>query len=279
MLRTKINISNIITSGGTLSVPFNLSFSPETQQYDFIEKNFEEVKNGYINETIDYEKVKLSPYYLFEDNLSKLYSIKLNPHFFIGSDWTTGNTNILDIGFTSDDIIYRRKRIDNSFLRLLFYDSIDPKTQNLLYFSVVFLNGGDLYSKYLQSGSTSGLTCEFIIEDPKYSNELRTSEGFFTYLFKEDLINSNIKSIYLKVEFNNAADGNTTLFTKEKPTGLGFTVKELYDNMYFKIYCKFDETINNYVYWFDGLSPENSDLTNKKIKNVLNLEIYQARLL
>lgn len=410
MLKTKINISDIITNGGTVNIPLNLSFSPETQQYDFIEKNFEEVKNGYINETIDYEKVKLSPHYevthitqgeisytykgewredlpysvndvtlhnenyyilnvntteitktmagtpdqatielnetgsdlrvgmlvkeiggsgdisdfnirivsinddnkisfnqdVYEyfavdedmifltnwvgllgewiiaydsNNFKKIYSIKINPHFFIDNNWTTENTKILDIGFTNDDVIYRRKRVDNSFLRLLFYDSPDPKTQNLLYFSIVFLDGGDLYSKYLQSGSTSGLSCEFIVEDPKYTNELRTSEGFFTYLFKDDFINSDIKTIYLKIEFNNASDGNITLFTKTKPTGVGYTIKELYENMYFKIYCKYDTNINNYVYWFDDLLPEISNSPNKKIKNVLNIEIYQARLL
>ena len=54
------------------------------------------------------------------------------------------------LGFTDDDIYLQKNKVKQSFLRFSFYDSPDPLTQNLLYYSTVFMNAGELYGEYIK---------------------------------------------------------------------------------------------------------------------------------
>lgn len=53
--------------------------------------------------------------------------------------------------FTDDDVFFQKSKLKKSFLRLSFYDSPDPKTQSLLYYSTIFINERDLFAKYLKN--------------------------------------------------------------------------------------------------------------------------------
>lgn len=55
-------------------------------------------------------------------------------------------------------------------------------------------------------------------------------------------------NLYVRVDFNNALNGLMTVLTKNKAPERGFTMKELKDNMFNKITCKYSEELNKYIY-------------------------------
>jgi hypothetical protein len=147
------------------------------------------------------------------------------------------------LNFTDSDVFNQKKKVSQSFLRLSFYSSKDPIEQKLLYYSTIFLDGGELYGKYIKqlnylkrNGILNGAY------DELYENSLvtlyfgdrnndkdgsrvdtkitvtneydrtKSSEGFNLYLFSEDKIfesENGEKTIYMKVEFNHAGNGKT----------------------------------------------------------------------
>lgn len=56
--------------------------------------------------------------------------------------------------FTDDDVFYQKSKLANTFIRLSFYDSPDPKTQSLLYYSTIYMDEGELFKKYLENTKT-----------------------------------------------------------------------------------------------------------------------------
>lgn len=89
------------------------------------------------------------------------------------------------LGFVNNDVKYQKSKLTKSFLRLSFYDSDNIGNQNLLQTSTIFLDGGELFAKYI-----------------KYINT------------EEEYIASN-KNIYTKTEYD--------LLTDDKKSNLGFT--------------------------------------------------------
>ena len=60
------------------------------------------------------------------------------------------------LGFTDDDIFYQKNKVGKSFLRLSFYNGKNPNTSDLLYTSIVFMNEGSLYKKFLDYSQGGG---------------------------------------------------------------------------------------------------------------------------
>ena len=92
----------------------------------------------------------------------------------------------------------------------------------LLFYSTIFLDSGELYEKYIKNidkkiknqnislvnDNTLGndnLTVSFNVCD-RY-NRSKSSEGFYLYLFPDDIDNNKERTIYMKVEFNHAGYG------------------------------------------------------------------------
>lgn len=148
------------------------------------------------------------------------------------------------LNFTNEDVLYQKNKLKKSFIRLLFYDSRDIKTQKLLFYSTVFLDSGVLYGKYTNNINTEGyvsktgvtgltgidvnyeynptnnidtvdetkrLSTRISIYD-KY-NSSSCSEGFYLYLFAETASLYTPKKIFMKVEYNHAGYGRTIPFT------------------------------------------------------------------
>ena len=153
------------------------------------------------------------------------------------------------LGFTDEDVYNQKNRIKKTFIRLSFYDSKDPLTQNLLYYSTIFLDSGDLFGKFVKrkawlsededydealnpvvwsSASTSdpcsAVTCQMMVND-EY-DMTRSGEGFNLYLFRADApIENELQNIYMKVEFNHAGYGRTVPLIRW-PKELGADGKE-----------------------------------------------------
>ena len=158
------------------------------------------------------------------------------------------------LNFTNDDVMYHKRNISKSFLRLSFYDSDDPNTQNLLAMSTIFMDGNKLYKIYLDNSNPNlyddygfvdmknGEYSEYIgvSKEPFYiggdgiwtydkayrldssfvvknifENE-KSSEGFFLYLFKDFSSELHERNIYLRIQFNHAGEGKTVNFLVPK---------------------------------------------------------------
>ena len=206
---------------------------------------FKEKKEELIPDIIDYEKKCFEPY----SRSSSINSITFN--LFLrdrsGSDtWSSsddkgwnkykmdengnfstdglskGNGDLLGmLNFTDDDIFYQKNKVGKSFLRLSFYNSKNPFKQMLLYYSTIFLNSGELYSKYIrnidkkisgelvnnQTLKNDSLSLTFNVSDRYDRNN--SSEGFYLYLYPDGLDGTTERTIYMKAEFNHAGYGKT----------------------------------------------------------------------
>lgn len=54
------------------------------------------------------------------------------------------------LGFTNSDIRYQKNKLSRSFIRIMFYDSMNTGNQNLLYYSTIFVDSGKLFGKYIK---------------------------------------------------------------------------------------------------------------------------------
>lgn len=205
------------------------------------------------------------------------------------------------LNFTDNDIFYRKKKVGQSFLRLLFYTSPDPIEQKLLYYSTVFLDDGELYGKYIrqlqlvkQNGDwernhtnavsrinenafvvlySGGTRVDSEITITNEYNKNKSSEGFNIYLFGEDKylnIENSGKTIYMRVEFNHAGNGKTTPLIKW-PSKDGNYVPLTTDNFIESLYIpvKLGYINGKYVYTFKGCKCDN---------NNIKLVLYEPKL-
>lgn len=193
--------------------------------------------------------------------------------FYIESGTTSDLIGYLN--FTDNDVYFRKKKVSQSFIRLLFYNSMDPVEQKLLYYSTVFLDGGILYGKYLKqlNDSNSGKlslnneneNCKVVLtrdgDNPVdtrlvITNEFdrtKSAEGFNLYLFAEDhnLLDENgEKTIYMRVEFNHAGNGKTIpmiMWPKRNNVFVPLTTENFIESLYIPV--KISYLNGRYVYY------------------------------
>lgn len=155
------------------------------------------------------------------------------------------------IGFTDNDVKYQKSRLTKSFLRLMYYTNTNPATQQLVGYSTIFMDGGNLLSKFIKYSNskdyykpkednsqqyisypgfpisvtkepfqTDGLTDAGEFESMRLSTQFvvsdrflskSSSEGFYIYLYK-DYSSELPKDLYMKVEFNHAGYGKKIPF-------------------------------------------------------------------
>lgn len=200
--------------------------------------------NGTVTEEIDGQvKPKDTE---FENNFNPVYN---------GTGLYNGVSSQSDLltylGFGVNDIRYQKSKLKKSFIRLMFYDSMNPADQNMLAYSTVFIDSGRAFMTYVKNinrskyktkdkddligarpdrePSGSDLTTEnvedyrissqFVIKGREHSDAC--SEGFYLYLWRDNFLGSYPQDIYMKVEFNHAGYGRTIpfmlpYFSKEK---------------------------------------------------------------
>lgn len=215
-------------------------------------------------------------------------------------DFVNSSNLIGFLGFTDDDIYNQKNRVKQSFLRLSFYDSIDPLTQNLLYYSTIFMDSGDLFGKYVKrktwleennedydhledpvvwsptanTDTCSAVTCQLMVND-EY-DMTRSGEGFNLYLFRQDApIENDVKTIYvyMKVEFNHAGVGRTVpliYWPKEDNKPKKLTIENYLKTLYIPIEITLGK--KGYVYSFpDAVTNRNNGIVWENERLVFNL--------
>lgn len=289
-----------------ITLPLTSNNATELNDEEVAHALFKEKREALIPDIIDYEKRCFSPCYKVSNKLEAVSDIRFNLYFRDRSEsdnWTSsdvmgwnqyklnGTTFTLDsnltegdllgfLNFTDDDVYYRKQKIAKSFLRLSFYDSKDPMTQQLLFYSTVFLDGGDLYGKYVKNVlkkienpelslvkdktlGVNNLTASFNISD-RY-NRSTSSEGFYLYMFPDGTMDGSEREIYMKVDFNHAGYGYTIPFMRPTsgssvltfgkiPTSLidpdDGDLKQYYNSIYIPVRIKYDTTLKDFVYYF-----------------------------
>ena len=279
---------------------------------------------------IDMEKVKFAPYYESGDTeVSALTASALtfNLHFrcredleeswrYTSSDtpiWNTidnypnitanneevGKSDMLYyLGFTDSDVQNQKAKIRKSFLRLSFYDSKDPLTQKLLYYSTIFMDSGELFGKYVKAreelrkagestnnivlvskdSEKNRLDCRFTVRDEYYTE--KCSEGFNIYYFPSDVILSenSEKTIYMKVEFNHAGFGRTIPFIACSVGQPNLSLEEYKDRLYIELKLKYIKKDDEYKYTY-FVTDEGKTIDIDKEKATITFNLFEPKLM
>ena len=177
------------------------------------------------------------------------------------------------LGFTDEDVYYRKSKLAMSFVRLSFYTSKDPVTQKLLYYSTSFLDATSLFGRFMKqsmlkydkygefettpivffpdNSASARVDCEIHIENE--FNNLASSEGFNLYLFGDDAdlkdSGKDYRTIYLKVEFNHAGNGKTIPMVMWPKSGGSFreiSVDTFINDLYIPVQIRYNN--DRFVY-------------------------------
>jgi len=219
---------------GVSATTINFTIPMEYQVVDnseLIEKEFVEVEvEKAINSILDYDRTRFSPINSSGRPLDKIiYKINmLNEGQYVD---TFGL-----IGFDNEDIKFRKSSFKQTFLSLLFYDSDNPMTQNIVTNASLYanLNTGDFLPSS-QSISSSGqpkdvsnIPINFILDNPLTSPR-GFAEGYYLYDYKDSLKIGEEKYLYMRAGFKNAKTGKSTnLMVKNTPQFIDKLLHELY---------------------------------------------------
>lgn len=223
----KINL-NTIGTGSTIN--FNIPTSLESQNVDqneLVERVFVNVEmEKAVNPIIDYERVRLSPINTgATSNNQSIKRVVYNLNLL-------GNSTYGSIGFTDDDIKFKKESFKQTYLELSFYDSDNPLSQNLISFVTLFskLNVSDLQSSgnIGQPKPANQIDLTFIL-DNELSNPLGFTEGYYLYNYKDEVLLNTPKYLYMRANFRNAKTGKiTNLMVKNTALPIDELVHELY---------------------------------------------------
>jgi hypothetical protein len=251
-----------------IKIPVSLDFNSVGQQ-EVVDKEFVNVEvEKSINPIIDYEKVRFTP---LNNDGNIIDNLIINLNFLGNSSPTTYG----EIGFTDDDIKFRKNRFLNSFLKLSFYDSDVTTNQNLVSIITIF---SKITIDYITALTENGEPAEggglpihandfpvtFKVQNPITIPE-GFAEGYYLYHFKSDVEKDSLdkKYLYMKAEFNNASLGTTTLFTT---TSNNLAINDLLSKLHVRylltrtdtgFYYKLDDTYNS----ADNISQTSNSVT------------------
>lgn len=237
------------------------------------------------------------------------------------------------LGFTDKDVRYQKSKLKKSFLRVMFYDSPNVSNQNLLAYYTVFMDSGSYFAKYARYIEKSGymtssninlngikvnreptqtsdnenidnntsvedienvrLSSQMSISD-KYSSD-KSSEGFYLYLWKDNMNGTVPTDIYMKVEFNHAGYGRTIPFmcpftdtssihpfktfkniqSDWSDENNGYDIKKYLKYSYIHFKYKYDKDTNRHIYYLDDsfYGP-----TVRFKDNSITLNLYEAKI-
>lgn len=238
------------------TIPIDNKIGLNLTQEDIVRRDYTDREfNKRLNRIVDMEKDVYYPKKKVKNNLLDVSQIQFFVHFrdrgdnnsFINENWTFNDTkewnitqyykkDMIDeksyfqpsdllcfLGFDDGDVYYQKQKIAKSFLRLSFYDSIDPKVQSLLGSSTVFLNEHELYLKYIKNTDYGKNFVKANTKNGFTDNFGRNSEfiGVSSEYVKED----NPKNITFKRDKN-----DKSLDYDDTRLSMKFTINNLYNS-------------------------------------------------
>ena len=96
------------------------------------------------------------PYNAYGNTESQVY--KIGTDEFINNNMN--NSDLLGfLYFTTNDVQNKRKKLEKSFLRITYFDSKDPLTQNMLGTSTIYLN----CDRYFDILYNNHIVCDYMV--------------------------------------------------------------------------------------------------------------------
>lgn len=268
-----IKISDLTgtTTDTMVNIPINLT-PQTTDQAELIKRKFIDVEvEKAINPILDYEKVRFSPTYLQSGNgiNSLVNNITYNIRMLGSAGFPNLPTMYSEIGMTNDDIKFGKKRFENSFLNLSFYDTDKPITQRLL-------SSINIYPRLLPMNvepwglpkPANQIPTTFILSNP-IINPDGFAEGFYIYNYKDEVKFNAPKVLYMRAKFNNASNGKTTNMMTD---GVPYYIDDLVNKLYTKYVLHRNNT--GYYYRIDTTYSNNVTVTGNDV--TINLYEIQA---
>lgn len=271
MNRYEININSVnsASTATTINIPINLEFQL-VDQAELIEDKFVNIEiEKAINPILDYEKARFVPINSFNNIIDK---IQYNVTF-------TGLSNTYSsIGFTDDDIKFRKNSFKLSFLKLNFYDTDKATDQRLISFVTLYPKITDSNLQPLNIAPplipstvkpANQIPISFELENPLF-NQKGIFEGFYLYNYKDEVTQTIPKELFMRATFNNAKNGKSTnLITSSS----AYTI----DNLVNKLYTKYILTRNNtgFFYQIDQTYSNNVIISG----NNITINLYQIQTL
>jgi len=255
----KIRISQLSGVTDTL-IKIPVTLTPRTtDQAEIVDRVFVDVEvEKAINPILDYEKARFTPIFTGVTENTLVQNVKYNIKFLNSSGFPTSPSFYSDIGVTDDDLRYGKKRFENSFINLSFYDTDKATDQRLISYINIFsrLTGADLQDL---SDPKPGLPkpASQVPISSSLSNPIRDpegfAEGFYIYNYKDEVTAETPKELYMRARYNNAANGTTTNMMTE---GIAYPIDDLVNKLYTRYvlyrnttgyYYAIDETYSNNV--------------------------------
>ena len=264
--RYKIKIdSSTATTATTINIPINMGFQIVDQanviNRDFVNKEVEKA----INPILDYEKSRFTPKVGGTLVKNIMYDVR-----FLSATSLASPTKYSEIGISDDDITFGKKRFENSFLTLSFYDTDIAMNNRLVSFTNIFprLTVADLLDNGLPKPAAD-IFLTFPLADPiKRPDEF--AEGFYMYHYRDEVIPNVPKELFMRATFNNAAEGTST----NMMTGnAALPINDLVNNLYTKYILTRDST--GYFYEVDESYSTNVSSSGEDVTVIL----YQIQAL
>lgn len=258
----KINLKTLTigATATTINIPLTLEHQL-IDQNELINTKFVnvEVENA-INPILDYEKTRFIP----SGSTGIVNKITYALTFINNAN------NFESIGFTNDDIKFRKNNFKLSFLNLKFYDSPNATDQRLI--SIITLYPKITLSNLDLNGNVNPankIPIIFTVSNP-LKNPRGIFEGYHIYHYKDEVNLDLPKELYMKANFNNAKTGKSTnLMTENEALSI--------DKLVNKLYTKYILIRNNtgYYYEIDSTYSNNVIIDNDNI----TINLYQIQAL
>lgn len=261
--KIKIRIDTITSSASTMTIPFGLDFFPidntELQKTEFADK---EVENA-INPIIDHEKYPFYPV-ISASTIFDCYQLDYNIVDLNGSQ-----LNIDIMGYSDDDIKYRRNPFVRTYLRLSFYDTDDSKTQYLVARETIHIHSENHWYVNNNLKPQSAIPLVFTTNNEQLFSGNK-GEGFKFYWTKKDLPTT----LYLKISLMNAKTGKVINLFYDNAPNASITNVEVIQGKKDYIKCDFYTDTNKLqqYYYILNAGVQNINVSNP-IDNKINLNL------
>jgi len=228
-------------------------------QQELIDRKFVDVEVAKsINPTFDYEVTRCKP---ILDNNVECDSIIYTLNILSGGTYNF-DTRWSDVGFNFDDFRFSKNSFNKTFLRLDFYDNDIGTSQRLLFFNTLFpsIRPAVQSNSVIELPQPSQIQLSFGVGNV-LKNPLASSEGYFIYYFKDEIIPTVPKELFMRATLFNAKTGEITGFmSSNDPTISIDELAKTNNGVTGKLYTKYlltREADGGYYYKIDDTYSDN----------------------
>ena len=228
-------------------------------QQELIDRKFVDVEVAKsINPTFDYEVTRCKP---ILDNNVECDSIIYTLNILSGGTYNF-DTRWSDVGFNFDDFRFSKNSFNKTFLRLDFYDNDIGTSQRLLFFNTLFpsIRPAVQSNSVIELPQPSQIQLSFGVGNV-LKNPLASSEGYFIYYFKDEIIPTVPKELFMRATLFNAKTGEITGFmSSNDPTISIDELAKTNNGVTGKLYTKYlltREPDGGYYYKIDDTYSDN----------------------